>query len=342
MVFKMAKILLLFLIAAVLFIGCEQPLNNDMTSDDFEAEVDEKINSEEAEKVNVNISTENVEYIMIGCFPSYTNYKIVDNDNIALLLNKINSLALARDFPENPNEYVGASYDIDIFYADGTVKTVHFFGNMFLMVKGDSWLRVKYGEAFELDILIEKIMSETGEYKEPDTYAQMCIEWPHYDTVEALVNDVAYVFRGKVSGISFEVIDTHTGRPAQEGAQDEALLLYTVYEITPVKFYKGEEKSSMYIAVPGGIRERMEEEQLAILDHAGITPTIPIVEGALILEEGAEYLFAACDLGSEYLAIPCMDQFAFPPRVPQFGETDDTPNYKNILYYFSGYDDYLI
>jgi hypothetical protein len=63
-------------------------------------------------------------------------------------------LDLLSDFEENPDQYVGMTWDIVLEYEDGTTETVYHFGNKFICKSGGPWYRMTYEQASAFDSLL--------------------------------------------------------------------------------------------------------------------------------------------------------------------------------------------
>lgn len=159
-------------------------------------------------------------------------------------------------------------------------------------------------------------------------------DWPYYESVSSLVENVDYVFEGKVQDISFAVIDIRTGETINTPSDDGTLYLYTVYEIETRNVLKGSNSEKKYIAVMGGIPGFKEDVQLSLMEQCGINDhgsIIPTLQESKLLEIGSEYMFLARNLNEDHLCIPNPDQFAFSKDTDT---TDTIPSYSSILKYF--------
>ena len=162
-------------------------------------------------------------------------------------------------------------------------------------------------------------------------------DWPHYSAVPALVDAVTDVFTGKIVDIYFEVLDVETGKVVNAPVEDGWLLLYTIYEIEIIESYKGNPVERQYIAVMGGVPGYNEPMQIQALKDCGIydeNAEIPVLANSEVLEMGVEYLFAASDLGVDYLRIPNPEQYAFAIQEDSVGADAMMPTYESIIQYF--------
>ncbi len=104
----------------------------------------------------VNIDAKDVKEIYVSTLPESDAYKrtISNESEIVNIINYINNMDLEKDFPENPNEYYGMTIIIKFIYNNNSCVEVYSFGNMFIMVDNEPWLRMKYEEAEALGKLV--------------------------------------------------------------------------------------------------------------------------------------------------------------------------------------------
>lgn len=69
----------------------------------------------------------------------------------------LRGLTLISDFDENPDEYYGMTWVIEVEYENGESGTVCHFGNMFIRAGHGKWYKTVQSEAVKLDALIEKL-----------------------------------------------------------------------------------------------------------------------------------------------------------------------------------------
>ena len=166
-------------------------------------------------------------------------------------------------------------------------------------------------------------------------------DWPYYETTDDLLEMGTDVFEGKLVNIFFNIIDISTGKPVETVNESgrSNLFLHTVYEIETTHIYKGADTEKKYITIIGGIPEYKEKEQLKLMKECSIIDedenVIAVLPKIKELNVGSSYLFVACDLGTSYLQVPNMDQFAFEINNSQTIDDDDIPNYANIKHSLS-------
>ena len=144
-------------------------------------------------------------------------------------------------------------------------------------------------------------------------------DWPYYENAEEIISASSNVYTGVVTDISFEIINERTGEVDRSPDPDEPRALYTVYTVSTVDHYKGNQAETHMIRVTGGPQGYREDEQNDLLVSAGLVePGGSIVyTGARTdaLEIGKEYLFCTVSFDivpdAEYEINP--SQFALEP-----------------------------
>ena len=101
------------------------------------------------------------------------------------------------------------------------------------------------------------------------------------------------IFTGKVTGISFQVLDIVTALPPADRTEDRDRYLYTVYHIDIIASYKGDLRGSTQARTRGGLEDYRVEEQLRVIKEMNAWPNdgIPIQEGLPDIQIGEIYLF---------------------------------------------------
>lgn len=115
----------------------------------------------------------------------------------------------------------------------------------------------------------------------------MSADYPSYDTAQDIVDSADLVFTGKVKGVTYKILDIRTdlGEDSMTGYKDTDPIPYTIYEIEPIRFYKGStEEKTVYIKRPGG---NFDNENYVLEDASEI-----VVDG--------EYLFLASTYANSY------------------------------------------
>ena len=86
---------------------------------------------------------------------------------MAAILKYFNNLTLISNFSENPDEYGGMSWVVEIEYENGEKNTVVHFGNMFIRVNYGCWYKMNEDEAGRFHGLLKSYSSDKSNEKEP-------------------------------------------------------------------------------------------------------------------------------------------------------------------------------
>lgn len=126
--------------------------------------------------------------------------------------------------------------------------------------------------------------------REPDVaYQALSLDWPVYESADELIEACDVVFVGTVTNISFQVLDTRTGKAAGAETEDLYRSLYTIYDMDIIETYKGDSKDKEQVRIIGGLEGAYVTEQLAALGQE--QATILILKGLIEIREGGTYLF---------------------------------------------------
>lgn len=121
-------------------------------------------------------------------------------------------------------------------------------------------------------------------------YIDVSADWPAYANVSALIKEANVVVVGKVTGISFQILDLKNGGAPTEDSEQRNCSLCTIYDVEVGSLYKGNADSKFQFFMYGGLKEEYVKEQLAALDS--IEPKkIPVMEGTPDIDIGETYLF---------------------------------------------------
>ena len=132
-------------------------------------------------------------------------------------------------------------------------------------------------------------------------------DWNYFNTSDELAAVVTDVYSGKVTSISFEIIDETTGLYVRDFSSVDKeyarknYSLNTVYTISVRKTYKGSSQSEMKVVNTGGIPGYRENEQHDLLVAAGLDGRrIPVAKDGCNLAIGNKYLFCVYRFPEEY------------------------------------------
>lgn len=150
-------------------------------------------------------------------------------------------------------------------------------------------------------------------------YSSMIADWPVYMSAEELVGEADAVFLGKVTEISFAVLDSRNGMPVSASTDIGHRSLYTLYALDIQTVYKGSVVGRTHFKVDGGLEGYQEERQVELLRRNGLISQekiIPIMTTdsghGMDVQIGKTYLFVMKESSNEALFnIINMDQAAF-------------------------------
>ncbi|MBR4278553.1 MAG: hypothetical protein IKT34_00105, partial [Clostridia bacterium] len=145
-------------------------------------------------------------------------------------------------------------------------------------------------------------------------------DWPQYDSVESLIEASSNVFEGKLTNISFDVVDLYTGESANKASEASKLHIYTIYEVEVNTSYKGVNADKVYIKVIGGMEGYMESKQFDKLKEYDIYDEnvgLLVLDCFEPLTIGKTYLFLTDGQVGPYHSIINNTQFAYDTVDPE-------------------------
>ena len=130
-------------------------------------------------------------------------------------------------------------------------------------------------------------------------FSRLEADWPYYANVEDLIDAADEVFEGAVTNIYFACYDMKTGQvypPVQDDLSGKKYdpMIYTVYEISTTKVYKGFDESIKKVLVMGGKESGNVSEQIDVVMKYNQDPSmqsIPILDGIPNIKTGESYLW---------------------------------------------------
>ena len=141
-------------------------------------------------------------------------------------------------------------------------------------------------------------------------------DWSYYKSAEEIIDISTNVYTGKLTNVSFEIIDYKTGEvDRSKDSQSTDRAIYTIYTVETTNFYKGVESPEMKIRLIGGQKGFKEEEQRELLRSAGMIGendnTIIVLGGSSAeLKIGETYLFCTVKSLGDYELVINPTQFA--------------------------------
>ena len=115
-------------------------------------------------------------------------------------------------------------------------------------------------------------------------------DYSYYETMDELIANSDIVVEGKVTGLSFQLLDIQTGLPPEKNTEQTKTSIYTIYDIDVKTQYKGYGNNRLQVKLIGGREHDHIEEQVAVL---GSTPdtVINVVAGSPIIKLNETYIF---------------------------------------------------
>jgi hypothetical protein len=121
-------------------------------------------------------------------------------------------------------------------------------------------------------------------------YNTMSADWPIYKDVTELTEAANVILLGKVTGISFQVLDDRTAQHPSEETEEWNRSLNNIYDVDVITSYKGDSLKNIKVRMLGGQKGVYVEEQLSALGEDAKNG-IPIMEGMPEIKIGETYLF---------------------------------------------------
>ena len=143
----------------------------------------------------------------------------------------------------------------------------------------------------------------------------MSADWPWYSSSVELIEKADFVFTGKISDISFTVLDSRDGSPVTNSTPKHNRNLYTLYHVDVIDSYKGVSKRALTFMVDGGLPNYSESTQMQLMkdnDARFADEGIPIWDGYDGYEVGKSYLFLLSAVENTYPVLINIDQSVYP------------------------------
>ena len=147
------------------------------------------------------------------------------------------------------------------------------------------------------------------------SYLSMYADWPWYSSPVELIEKADFVFTGKISDISFAVLDSRDGSPVTNSTPKHNRNLYTLYHVDVIDNYKGVSTKALTFKVMGGLLNYNESAQMKLMkdnDARFADEGIPIWEGYTGYDIGVSYLFVLCASASNYPNLLNIEQSVYP------------------------------
>lgn len=137
------------------------------------------------------------------------------------------------------------------------------------------------------------------------------VDWLVYSSADEIVEYGDIIVSGRVTGISFEMLDKYTGTVVDTDLKDSEAELCTIYHVDVITPYKGCSEEKLQIRMVGGLKDYLVDEQIEVLkEHGG--NAINILSDPPKIELGEEYLFVLAQFEGTLPCIINSMQTAFP------------------------------
>lgn len=142
-------------------------------------------------------------------------------------------------------------------------------------------------------------------------YWDMEADWITYSSADELIRENDIIVSGKVTGISFEMLDKKTATVVDANTKDSDAELCTIYHVDVITPYKGYSDKTLQIRMHGGLEGYEDDKQLELLRKHGCD-MIYYLQNAPKIELGEEYLFVLAQFEGTLPTIINPAQTAFP------------------------------
>ena len=119
--------------------------------------------------------------------------------------------------------------------------------------------------------------------------------WPRHKDADALIERADLVFVGRITDISFAVVDPRNGQYVDETTEERYRYLYTFYEFEVFTLLKGDTLGFSAFTLDGGVKNFRIEEQLRVMNEGRAYDRkwgIYVWQGHPNPQIGETYLFA--------------------------------------------------
>ena len=97
-----------------------------------------------------------VSHIDVSSLPEGYNYAFDEPAQISKVTEYLNGLHLISRYSENPDEYDGMTWVVELSNKDGVKQTIYLFGNMFARADAGPWFKLDYEEAEAFEKVLGK------------------------------------------------------------------------------------------------------------------------------------------------------------------------------------------
>ena len=157
--------------------------------------------------------------------------------------------------------------------------------------------------------------TEVEQNEDKVIYKSIKADWPVYEDLEDLVKAGNVILLGKVTDISFQVLDDRTGQAPSEETEEVDRNLYTIYDIDVITSYKGDSFEPIKIRALGGLENLYIKEQLKALEEE-TKKLITFVKGRPNITIDETYLFVLSQYEETMPTLVNMEQGVYDTRDP--------------------------
>lgn len=142
-------------------------------------------------------------------------------------------------------------------------------------------------------------------------YGSIEVDWLVYSSAKEIVEYGDIIVSGRVTDISFAMLNKYTGKVVDADLKDSEAELCTIYHVDVITPYKGCDEETLQIRMYGGLKDYLVDEQIKVLkEHGG--NVINIISDPPKIELGEEYLFVLAQFEGTLPTIINPAQTAFP------------------------------
>lgn len=215
-------------------------------------------------------------------------------------------------------------------------KTIALSAAAVITVFAAVFVGVKLIGSHRLNINEPPAITSENSNSSPETSVQFGsieVDWQVYSSAEQLIEHGDIIVSGKVTDISFAMLDKCTGKVVDANSKGSESELCTIYDIDVITPYKGCDEETLQIRMEGGLENYMVDEQIKVLkEHGG--DRIAYLSDPPKIELGEEYLFLLAQFEDTLPCIINSFQTAFPLKDRTTNEKYSNASVDDIILQF--------
>ncbi len=181
--------------------------------------------------------------------------------------------------------------------------------------------------------LLNEISSEVGTNTDGVIYNSVSADWLIYEDVADLVEKSNIVVLGKITDISFQVLDMRTAQPPTKDTEEWNHSLYTIYDVEVITSYKGKTSDTIQFRMMGGRKDMLTNEQLTTLGQDSVKG-ISIMDDMPEIQIGESYLLALYQYQDTIPTLINVEQGIFDTREPLTKDSYSNVSLKDVVSFF--------